>query len=128
MRRLIETDAMLYYVYETCNKLTNFKAVLQLIFSMQKHRIKSTLHQAGHFLASSFQPNILTTLRTFTAKTFFSDLTAGTIVGIVAFPLAIAFGIASGVSPERGLITAIIAGSSYCFWGVAASRSGGQPV
>ena len=39
-----------------------------------------------------------------------SDLMAGIIVGIVALPLAIAFGIASGVSPEKGIITAIIAG------------------
>jgi len=39
-----------------------------------------------------------------------SDMLAGIIVGIVALPLAIAFAIASGVSPERGLITAIVAG------------------
>ena len=38
------------------------------------------------------------------------DITAGLIVGIVALPLAIAFAIASGVSPDKGLITAIIAG------------------
>lgn len=43
-------------------------------------------------------------------KTFTSDLIAGLIVGIIALPLAIAFGIASGVSPQQGLITAIIAG------------------
>jgi hypothetical protein len=41
---------------------------------------------------------------------FFKDLTAGIIVGIVALPLAIAFGIASGVTPEQGLYTAIVAG------------------
>ncbi len=39
-----------------------------------------------------------------------TDLTAGVIVGIVALPLAIAFAIASGVTPERGLYTAIVAG------------------
>ena len=39
-----------------------------------------------------------------------ADLMAGIIVGIVALPLAIAFGIASGVSPEKGIITAIVAG------------------
>ena len=43
-------------------------------------------------------------------QTFISDLIAGVIVGIIALPLAIAFGIASGVSPEQGLITAIVAG------------------
>jgi len=41
---------------------------------------------------------------------FFADLTAGVIVGIVALPLALAFAIASGVKPEQGLYTAIVAG------------------
>ena len=43
-------------------------------------------------------------------KTFTSDLIAGIIVGIISLPLAIAFGIASGVTPQQGLITAIVAG------------------
>lgn len=46
----------------------------------------------------------------YTRKQFLQDLMAGVIVGIVALPLAIAFGIASGVKPEQGLYTAIIAG------------------
>ena len=57
-----------------------------------------------------FVPKLVTTLRDYNRKQFASDLTAGVIVGIVALPLAIAFAIASGVSPERGLITAIVAG------------------
>lgn len=57
-----------------------------------------------------YHPKILTTLKGYNTKTFFNDLIAGIIVGVVALPLAIAFGIASGVSPEKGLITAIIAG------------------
>jgi SulP family sulfate permease len=57
-----------------------------------------------------YHPKILTTLKGYNRETFFSDLIAGIIVGVVALPLAIAFGIASGVSPEKGLITAIIAG------------------
>ncbi len=56
------------------------------------------------------KPKLLTTLKGYTRQQFFSDLTAGVIVGIVALPLAIAFAIASGVSPEKGLITAVIAG------------------
>ena len=52
-----------------------------------------------------------------------ADLMAGIIVGIVALPLAIAFGIASGVSPEKGIITAIIAGFSSLCWEEAKSRS-----
>ena len=55
-------------------------------------------------------PKLFTTLRDYNRSQFASDLTAGVIVGIVALPLAIAFAIASGVSPERGLITAIVAG------------------
>lgn len=55
-------------------------------------------------------PKLFTTLKSYDKKTFFSDLSAGMIVGVVALPLAIAFAIASGVSPEKGLITAVIAG------------------
>lgn len=57
-----------------------------------------------------FKPKLLTTLRGYTRAQFINDLTAGLIVGVVALPLAIAFAIASGVSPEKGLITSIIAG------------------
>ncbi|MFL5476397.1 MAG: SulP family inorganic anion transporter [Gemmatimonadales bacterium] len=55
-------------------------------------------------------PKLFTTLQTYTRAQFVADLTAGVIVGIVALPLAIAFAIASGVTPERGLYTAVIAG------------------
>src|SRR5579883_64247 len=55
-------------------------------------------------------PKVLTTLKGYNRDAFIKDLTAGIIVGVVALPLAIAFGIASGVSPERGIITAVIAG------------------
>ncbi len=57
-----------------------------------------------------FTPKLFTTLRNYSGKQFGADLTAGIVVGIVALPLAIAFAIASGVSPEKGLFTAIIAG------------------
>lgn len=57
-----------------------------------------------------FHPKSLTCLRWYNKTTFMSDLMAGVIVGIVALPLAIAFAIASGVSPEKGIITAVIAG------------------
>ena len=57
-----------------------------------------------------FAPKLLTTLRGYTRAQLVADLGAGVIVGIVALPLAIAFAIASGVTPDRGLYTAIIAG------------------
>ena len=55
-------------------------------------------------------PKLVTSLQSYNRELFLGDLTAGVIVGIVALPLAIAFAIASGVTPERGLYTAIIAG------------------
>src|ERR1700677_1250479 len=58
-----------------------------------------------------FEPKLVTVFREgYSAKTFGQDLWAGIIVGIVALPLSIAFAIASGVKPEQGLITAVIAG------------------
>ncbi len=58
-----------------------------------------------------FTPKLWTALKEgYTREKFFADLSAGVIVGIVALPLAIAFAIASGVKPEQGLYTAIIAG------------------
>jgi SulP family sulfate permease len=55
-------------------------------------------------------PKLVTCLRTYTRPQFSADVTAGVVVGIVALPLAMAFAIASGLTPERGLYTAIIAG------------------
>ncbi len=58
----------------------------------------------------TFRPKIVDTLKNYSRRQFLQDLMAGLIVGIVALPLAIAFGIASGVTPEKGLFTAVIAG------------------
>src|SRR5579872_2020732 len=57
-----------------------------------------------------FKPKIVDTLKGYTLKQLSRDLMAGLIVGLVALPLAIAFGIASGVTPEKGLLTAVVAG------------------
>ena len=60
---------------------------------------------------AKLEPKLLTVIREgITGAAFFKDLTAGIIVGIVALPLSIAFAIASGVTPEQGLYTAIVAG------------------
>ncbi len=62
-------------------------------------------------MSPQFEPKLITVLKEgYSKKQFLSDLTAGVIVGIVAIPLAIAFAIASGVKPEQGLFTAVIAG------------------
>ncbi len=71
------------------------------------------------------KPKLFTTLKDYSKKQFASDLTAGVIVGIVALPLAIAFGIASGVTPEKGIITAIIAGFIISFLGGSKVQIGG---
>lgn len=57
-----------------------------------------------------FQPKLLTTLKEYNSKKFVNDLIAGIIVAIIALPLSIALAIASGVEPEMGLYTAIVAG------------------
>ncbi len=70
-------------------------------------------------------PKLFTTLKGYSFRQFWTDLSAGTIVGIVALPLAIAFAIASGVSPERGLATAVIAGFLISFLGGSRVQIGG---
>ena len=72
-----------------------------------------------------FQPKLFSTLKNYTKTDFTTDLMAGIIVGIVALPLAIAFGIASGVSPEKGIITAIVAGFIISFLGGSKVQIGG---
>lgn len=61
-------------------------------------------------LTTLFRPKLIDTLKSYSREQFYKDAIAGIIVGVVALPLAIAFAIASGVSPEKGIFTAIIAG------------------
>ena len=75
--------------------------------------------------AFNFKPKLYTTLQNYSKAMFMQDLMAGVIVGIVALPLAIAFGIASGVSPEKGIITAIIAGFLISLLGGSKVQIGG---
>ena len=64
-----------------------------------------------------FTPQLFISLQTYNKEKFTKDLMGGFIVGIVALPMALAFGIASGVSPEKGLITAIVAGFIFSLLG-----------
>ena len=64
-----------------------------------------------------FQPKLFTSLKSYSKNQFMSDLVAGVIVAIIALPLSIALAIASGVSPEKGLYTAIVAGFVIAFLG-----------
>src|SRR6476660_8364318 len=72
-----------------------------------------------------FRPKIFDTLKNYNLRQFYKDLMAGLIVGIVALPLAIAFAIASGVSPEKGLYTAIIGGFVISAMGGSKVQIGG---
>ena len=71
------------------------------------------------------RPELFHTLKNYNKQKFTADLMAGIIVGIVALPLAIAFGIASGVSPEKGILTAIIAGFAISAFGGSRVQIGG---
>jgi SulP family sulfate permease len=72
-----------------------------------------------------FRPRLLDTLKGYDRAHFLTDLGAGITVGIVALPLALAFAIASGVKPEQGLITAIVAGFLISALGGSAVQIGG---
>src|SRR5256714_2239793 len=70
-------------------------------------------------------PKLSTTLQDYNREQFARDVIAGVIVGIVALPLAIAFAIASGVSPAQGLYTAIVAGFLISLLGGSRVQIGG---
>src|SRR5690606_14492975 len=77
-------------------------------------------------MTKEFVPKLFTLLRVGISKKQFSqDVLAGVIVGVVALPLAIAFAIASGVSPEKGLITAVVAGFIISAFGGSRVQIGG---
>ncbi|MCF0223766.1 MAG: sodium-independent anion transporter, partial [Fibrobacter sp.] len=69
-------------------------------------------------LVTTITPELFKSIkRGYSRQNFVSDLMSGVIVGILALPLAIAFAIASGVGPEQGLYTAIIAGFTISLLG-----------
>ena len=72
-----------------------------------------------------FVPKLIICLRNYSAQAFSRDLVAGLTVGVVALPLAMAFAIASGVGPERGLFTAIVAGLIISLLGGSRVQIGG---
>lgn len=72
-----------------------------------------------------FQPTLFQIFKNYNKEKFLADLMSGLIVGVVALPLAIAFGIASGVTPEKGIFTAIIAGFIISFLGGSTVQIGG---
>ena len=73
----------------------------------------------------SLKPRLFDSIKGYNRELFMKDLMAGIIVGIVALPLAIAFGIASGVTPEKGIVTAIVAGFLISLLGGTKVQIGG---
>ena len=72
-----------------------------------------------------FRPKLFDALQGYTSERFFKDVGAGLTVGVVALPLAMAFAIASGLSPQAGLFTAIIAGFLISLLGGSRVQIGG---
>ena len=104
---------MLRLSLNKCLILYNFAALSEIYNKIQKMQ------------KFDFKPKLFSTLKNYSKTDFTTDLMAGVIVGIVALPLAIAFGIASGVSPEKGIITAIVAGFIISFFGGSKVQIGG---
>lgn len=76
-------------------------------------------------MSQKLKPKLFTTIKTYSKEQFFKDITAGIIVAIIALPLSIALAISSGVTPEKGLHTAIIAGFLISFLGGSRVQIGG---
>ncbi len=72
-----------------------------------------------------FKPKLFTCIKDYSAQQLRADVASGIIVGVVALPLAIAFAIASGVSPDSGLVTAIVAGFLISLLGGSRVQIGG---
>jgi len=66
--------------------------------------------QGHHVIHRKFRPRLVDSLKTLTRESLLADLSAGLTVGVLALPLAMAFAIGSGVPPEAGITTAIVAG------------------
>src|SRR5215831_5483755 len=95
------------------------------------HRVPRTmeitpLKEASNMsLSNPNVPKLVESLRRYNAQMFLHDLLAGITVGLVALPLAMAFGIASGVTPQAGLYTAVVAGFLISALGGSKTQIGG---
>ena len=87
--------------------------------------LKNLHNKMQYSIKEVFAPKLFDTLRRYSRAQFGQDALAGVIVGIVAIPLAIAFGISSGVGPTEGLVTAIIAGLLISVFGGSKVQIGG---
>ena len=74
-------------------------------------------NKSGSMSRDKIKPMLFSTMKHYDGKQFLSDVISGIIVAIIALPLSIALALASGVSPEEGLYTAIVAGFIISFLG-----------
>ncbi len=88
-------------------------------------RGSSTLSSASARSESKWLPKLVSSLRDYSAQKFTQDLAAGVTVGLVALPLAMAFGISSGVAPQAGIYTAVVAGFLISALGGSTVQIGG---
>lgn len=100
-----------------CKKKCTFAAVFV--------NLKNLHYKMQYSIKEVFSPKLFDALRQYSRVQFGQDALAGIIVGIVAIPLAIAFGISSGVGPTEGLVTAIIAGLLISVFGGSKVQIGG---
>jgi sulfate permease, SulP family len=96
-------------VYETGSG-GDFPVGEQIFVSPRPAKYTSIRKIANSFMNERWAPRLFLTLRNYNSRSFLSDVVAGLTVGLVALPLAMAFGIASGVTPQAGLYTAVVAG------------------
>ena len=108
-----------------CDKKNLYGILIDANFAPSFSLLNSLNLTKKEMKAFEFKPKLFSTLRNYSRASFTADVMAGIIVGIVALPLAIAFGIASGVSPEKGIITAIVAGFFVSFFGGSRVQIGG---
>lgn len=100
---------------------SNLQTSALCYFSYMMVRLKGLCVKLNYWLP----PSVTVFRHGYTSGNFFSDITAGVTVAIIALPLAMAFAIASGVSPEKGLFTAIVAGFVISFLGGSRYQIGG---
>src|SRR5262249_34116080 len=99
--------------------------VAEIPFCIEYARKQEIVTMLFSFVEDSFLPKSILCLRNYSLRTFTADLIAGTTVGLVALPLAMAFAISSGVSPQSGIYCAVVAGFLISALGGSKTQIGG---
>lgn len=119
---MITINIAIFYIY---NDIYLFLCCTTYLFHYNYVLLCPINNNLYYMMKFFFKPKLWQELKTYNRSKLTSDVMAGIIVGIVALPLAIAFAIASGVSPEKGIVTAVIAGFIIAFFGGTKLQIGG---